>query len=161
MAARAFARARTIVEAEIAATSGQVTDEVLAAVLATWTAELDLVSSTRGESGGEGRLWKVRVTDPDLIAAIVGPDIDEILRLTVSDVPASGGTAVTVTLVLPDSPAPDITLVAVVDYRNGVVAEIPLQQTGSDDTDLSGHIVLAGDIGSTHPVIRLDVRARS
>lgn len=162
MAARAFARAQTIVEAETAATSSQVTDEMLAEVLMTWTAELELVSSTsRGEPAGEGRLWKVGVTDPDLIAAVLGPDIDDIPRMTVSDVPTSDGTAVTVTLALPDSPTPGITLVAVVDYRNGVLAQIPLQQTGPDDTTLSGHTVLASDIGTAHPVIRLDVRTRS
>lgn len=144
---------RTLIEAFLS------TD--VAEVLATWTAELELVSSTtRGEPAGEGRLWKVGVTDPDLVAAVLGPGIDDIPRMTVSDVPAPGGTAVTVTLALPDSPAPGISLVAVVDYRNGVVAEIPLQQTGSDDTSLSGSLVLASDIGSAHPVIRLNVQAR-
>lgn len=163
MTERALHRASVIVEAEIAATAGtvdHVSDEMLAEILATWTAELELVSSTsRSAAVGEGRLWKVRVADHDLIAAILGPGGDDPLFLTVADVPSQGGTAVTVTLSLPEALLTSITLVAVVDYRNGVFARIPLYPSGTDGSELSGQIVVATGVGTEHPLLTLDVLA--
>ncbi|WP_137876263.1 hypothetical protein [Rhodococcus sp. Q] len=163
-AERAFDRASVIVEAETAATAGaadQVSDELIAEVLATWTAELGLVSSTsRAAAVGEGQLWKVRVIDSDLIATILGPDGDEPLYLTVSDVPAQDETAVTVTLSLPDDLAPGIALVAVIDYRNGVLARIPLHPSDTDSTELFGQTVVASATGAEHPLLTLDVLAK-
>ena len=163
MTERAFHRASVIVEAETTATAGaanQASDEMLAEILATWTTELGLVSSTsRSAAVGEGRLWKVRVADPDLIATILGPDGDDPLFLTVADGPSRDGTAVTVTLSLPDELLASITLVAVVDYRNGVFVRIPLSPSGTDGSELSGQTVVDTVAGTEHPLLTLDVLA--
>ncbi|MFH9405488.1 hypothetical protein ACH4JS_37925, partial [Streptomyces sp. NPDC017638] len=84
MTERAFTRASAIVEAQEAIGDARIDDDTLADVLATWTAELGLVSSTRAAAtADEGRLWKVRVTDPDLVTAILGVDAVGPLSLTV------------------------------------------------------------------------------
>ncbi|AZI65657.1 hypothetical protein ACH49M_31595 [Rhodococcus qingshengii] len=167
MTERAFTRASAIVEAQEAIGDARIDDDTLADVLATWTAELGLVSSTRAAAtADEGRLWKVRVTDPDLVTAILGVDAVGPLSLTVSDTPVADGTAVSVTLPLRSTPDPGITLLAVIDYGDGARIRIPLYQVDRGEAaaqmglaELSGKAILPASIEATHPVLTLSVLA--
>lgn len=168
LAMQAFERARDILKGEevtVDELNDPIDDYTLAAVLATWTAELELVSSTsRAATPGNGRLWKVRVNDPEVIAAVLGVNDGDPLWLTVYDVATEKGMAVTVTLTLASEVAPRIALSAVVDYGNGVVARIPLSDDEASEQDvdtMSGSATVPTDSSEPEsPILTLDVQAR-
>lgn len=166
MATSAFRRASAMIEAD-AATDARISDGLLAQVLATWTAELGLVSSTRAATSvEEGRVWKVRVTDPDIITSALGTDTADPLTLTVTEVPTTGGTTVTVTMPLEDALADNVRIVAVIAYGDRARARIPLHQVDLGEAaaqiglaELSGTAVLAASDTDPYPVLTLSVLA--
>ncbi|MCZ4618523.1 hypothetical protein [Rhodococcus qingshengii] len=175
MGKRAFDRAQITATDERRAEAQLVDDDALARVLATWSSELTLVSTTRSERHAvidetrvEGRAWKVKIVDTELISRVFGAGAVGPLSVTVTDSPVAEGVAVTVTLPLSSRPVSDVELVAVVDYGIGGRTRVPLHEVDLGDAaaqagvvELSGTSILPAQISEAHPILTLSVLARS
>lgn len=153
-------------EAESMVDEGQISDEDVLEVLASWTVELGAASTrtVRAAPDTNGRLWEVRVVDPDLIAAVTGARGIEPLFMTVSDAPVAEGIAVRVSLPLPDTPVPGVVVAALIEYGTQDPVRIPLDRVDlgaaaaeAGLVELAGQAVVPPNATAALPVITLSV----